>query len=297
MYPRYNHGPQRNANFYHNVIHDMNNNSQHYQPHHLQNYTSHSQTSQKHTARNNYNVNDNNDRYSYHHNHNYNYDTTQTMTSPTQHSPLDSRTSNYTQEYKTNIVSMGQLQAQQAGWNSSKRQKKDEKSKKVDVVISTNSTVLNQYSKIMIENIVKSIVHSQNSDNDYQSQFQSQENDVWVVNVEKTPNNGIKLLFGICEDIDFVCTRYKKKFQINSNLITLTDTTSSISNSTDIGSYNNINSHGYGKNVAIDVILPNDIIIKIIKYLDTIHLQFLPLLSKSWKLLIYNNLNIFKHVC
>ena len=50
------------------------------------------------------------------------------------------------------------------------------------------------------------------------------------------------------------------------------------------------------ENMRINIVLPEDILIKIIKYLDTKHLQLLPILSKSWKLIIYTNPIIFNEV-
>ena len=108
---------------------------------------------------------------------------------------------------------------------------------KVEVIISTNDIALTQHGTLMIQTIAKSIIKNRmrNSSN-------YEKNGVWVVSVDKTENNGTKLIFGVCDEIDLRCAQYKEKFQIN-----MKNTTSLKRNMTnDNCNYN----HNYTNNIT-----------------------------------------------
>ena len=83
---------------------------------------------------------------------------------------------------------------------------------KIDIIISTNNRVLSEHGKSVIDTIVKSIVEKEKNKS-------QNEKSIWVVSVEKTKNNGNKLVFGVCEEIDLVCNGFKKKLEIDSNIM------------------------------------------------------------------------------
>ena len=52
----------------------------------------------------------------------------------------------------------------------------------------------------------------------------------------------------------------------------------------------------YFETSPIDEILSNDIFVKIIKYLDSSHYKYIPLLSKNINSIVHQNMSIFNYV-
>lgn len=52
----------------------------------------------------------------------------------------------------------------------------------------------------------------------------------------------------------------------------------------------------YYNGLPLDMIFPSDIIISIVKYLNSAHFECLPLVSRNFKSIIYNNIHIFNRV-
>ena len=90
-----------------------------------------------------------------------------------------------------------------------------------DIIISTNNITLTEQGKIMINSIINSIknenINYNYSINGNNCNYKS--GNIWVVSVEKTKDNRTKMSFGICDNVNLVCTGYQEKLQValNSN--------------------------------------------------------------------------------